>query len=49
MGTGKKITWIDTLKAIGIILVVIGHNDTILTEYIFLSYASIFSFVRFDL
>ena len=35
MSEGKKITWINTLKAIGIVLVVIGHNDTIFTEYIY--------------
>ena len=35
MDKGKNIALIDALKAIGIILVVIGHNDTILTKYIY--------------
>lgn len=35
MDESKKVAWIDALKAIGIILVVIGHNDTILTKYIY--------------
>lgn len=35
MDKSKNIALIDALKAIGIILVVIGHNDTILTKYIY--------------
>ena len=35
MDKGKNIALIDALKAIGIILVVVGHNDTILTKYIY--------------
>lgn len=41
----KKILWINTLKAIGIILVVIGHNDTVFTKYIYSFHMSLFFFL----
>lgn len=41
----KKILWINTLKAIGIILVVIGHNDTIFTKYIYSFHMALFFFL----
>lgn len=35
MDSKKSIYWIDNLKFIGILLVIIGHNDTRLTTYIY--------------
>ena len=45
MKKSKNIAFIDTLKAIGIILVVIGHNDTILTKYIYSFHMPLFFFL----
>lgn len=45
MSRNKKIDWINALRAIGIITVVIGHNDTIFTKYIYSFHMPLFFFL----
>lgn len=45
MNKSKNIAWINTLRAIGIITVIIGHNDTILTKYIYSFHMALFFFL----
>lgn len=45
MDKNKSIYWINNLRAVGIILVIIGHNDTLLTKYIYSFHMPLFLFL----
>ena len=48
--SNDRIEWIDTLKAIGILSVILGHIQTPFTTFIFfLAYAFIFLYQDFSL
>ena len=41
----ERVYWIDNMKAIGIILVLIGHNESSITQYIYSFHMPLFFFI----